>query len=456
MKKVKYLILLLTLLLSACTEFLNEKPNKRLVTPRSLADLQAILDDTNQMNGGKLSGLIEMGTDDFWLELTAFNSLRELEKSVYLWARDLPFQMLDANTHWTNSYGVIMYCNTVLEELRIFNQQSVAVDQIQGAALFHRAFAYYQLVQLYSPTYMDRNDAMREGLPLRLSTDVNVKSVRSTLSDTYAQILDDAETSLFLLPLTTTFKTRPNKCAANALLARICLSMERYEEALQYALDALAMQDDLLDFSLINATAPIPFERFNAETIFFSYGYGTLLLNPPICNISDRLLQLYTEKDLRRAIYFQNRGTGRWSFKGGYEAFTNTNFFLGLATDELYLIAAECYVRANELDKGLAYLNALTKQRFAAADFSPYAMGDQTTLLTTVLQERRRELVFRGVRWSDLRRLNRDPRFRKDLYRDHAEDLMRGDFSLPALDSRYVYPIPQDIIARSGMNQNIR
>jgi len=68
------------------------------------------------------------------------------------------------------------------------------------------------------------------------------------------------------------------------------------------------------------------------------------------------------------------------------------------------------------------------------------------------LKERRKELLFRGLRWTDLRRLNLDPRFAVTLARNVSGQI----YSLPPEDPRYAWPIPDDEIQASGIPQNPR
>lgn len=457
MKKLK-LILFATLyifIMQACETFLDEKPNKRIVVPKDLNDLQAILDNTAILNIS-ITGLLEIGTDDYWIEEDALAGLSDFEKAVYSWNSEVIFQRSHMNSLWGNGYTAVMYMNTILEELQSLGIQNERANQIKGAALFFRAFHLYQLAQVYAPTYMEETDSESTGIPLRISSDTTVPTKRSTVGETYERILLDIEHSLALLPETSDYKTRPNKIAGYALLARVCLSMEKYDEALDAALEALARYDTLIDYNTISADAATPFNRFNEETIFYAQGYGTNLLTPTRCNISKRILSLYGSGDLRRDIYFRERSAGVWSFKGGYHALTNNTFFVGLATDELYLIVAECHARVGDLQNGEDHLETLRAYRFSPVNYMPYMFTDSDELLDAVLEERRRELVFRGTRWSDLRRLNRDERFSVDLYRDNSGSPEQVSFQLPANDPRYVYPIPQEVIQMTGMEQNER
>jgi hypothetical protein len=66
-----------------------------------------------------------------------------------------------------------------------------------------------------------------------------------------------------------------------------------------------------------------------------------------------------------------------------------------------------------------------------------------------ILQERRKELLFRGTRWTDLKRLNQDPKYAITLSRQ-----LNGQvYQLPAGET-FVAWIPQRTIDMSGMKQN--
>jgi len=64
--------------------------------------------------------------------------------------------------------------------------------------------------------------------------------------------------------------------------------------------------------------------------------------------------------------------------------------------------------------------------------------------------ERRKELIFRGLRWSDLRRLNMDTRFAVTLKRK----VNNKEFLLLPKDARYTLQIPISVIKSSGIQQN--
>lgn len=129
---------------------------------------------------------------------------------------------------------------------------------------------------------------------------------------------------------------------------------------------------------------------------------------------------------------------GLTNFKGSY---TGPNgYFGGLATDELYLIRSECYLRSGDLDKSRADLNFLLSKRYK--DFQPIADLSSDELLSRILLERRKELLLRGVAWTDLKRLN----LHKNTERTVTKIVEGETYSLEPNSLRYAMPFPQVVV----------
>ena len=100
----------------------------------------------------------------------------------------------------------------------------------------------------------------------------------------------------------------------------------------------------------------------------------------------------------------------------------------------------------------MADLNTLLRTRWITGAYTDMTATSADDALVKVLTERRKELVFRNVRWSDLRRLNMETRFQKTLTRTAGAQT----FTLPPNDPRYVLLIPGDVITYSTLTQNPR
>ena len=73
--------------------------------------------------------------------------------------------------------------------------------------------------------------------------------------------------------------------------------------------------------------------------------------------------------------------------------------------------------------------------------------------LQEVLNERRRELIGTGLRWFDLKRLNKEPRFAKTVIHELDGEV----YTLEPNGNNYVLPIPPQVLAfNPNMIQNPR
>ncbi|WP_169719458.1 RagB/SusD family nutrient uptake outer membrane protein [Olivibacter sitiensis] len=432
-----------------CDKYLEEKSDLSLSTLSSADDLQALLDNYSFMNTN-FSGAGEVSTTDFYVKDEVYESFSfDQDKSMYQWAGKNLF--VPANTtknDWQYGYEAIYYCNSILEALS--GQISGMEDRlmnIAGQAYFWRAFRYFHMAQIWCLPYDVNSATSSLGLPLRTAPDFNLPSQRSSMADTYRLIWDDLHQAIARLPETTGTKARPSRAAAYALAARISLSMGDYSNADLYADSAFAYGNSLIDYNDLNPEDSYPIKDLNNEMLVWaSMSVYQALYAANLCVVPD-LLALYDDSDLRKVIYFKVNADGSYMFKGEYTG--SYTIPVGLMTDELYLIKAECRVRVGDLESGRAYLNQLLEKRFRSGTFVPVTVDERDQLLEKVLTERRKELLFRGLRWIDIRRLNQEG------YGITQSRTVGGiKHTLNPNDAKYALAIPEDVIALTGMEQN--
>jgi len=452
-----YLIVLVVFGLSSCKKaFLDTLPSTAVVVPSTLADYQHLLDNTVVTTGTPLLG--EVSADNIYLLYNFWQSIDSREHNAHVWAADI-YQGQGKVDDWDIPYQQVFYANVVLEGLHNIpvtpaNQQQWQSEQ--GSALFLRAYAFYNLAQLFAAPYDSATAATDWGIPLRLQSDVAVPSVRASVAATYEQITSDLRLARTLLPgqVPTQTLNRPSQPAALALLARVFLSMRAYGLAGRYADSTLQRYSALIDYNSLDTQAPFPFSQFNPEVIYQSnIVYSTQCLAAlayPNTIIDSTLYRSYSSQDLRRSLFYQLNGNGLPNMKGSY---ANLIFpFTGLASGECYLIRAECAARAGHTDAALQDLNTLLVNRYVTGTFNPVITASPQQALDTILAERRKEMPLRGTRWTDLRRLN------KEGYNITLTRTFNGTrYELPPNDKRYTLPIPPDILHYNpSMQQNPR
>ncbi|QEC78859.1 RagB/SusD family nutrient uptake outer membrane protein [Mucilaginibacter ginsenosidivorax] len=433
--------------------FLDTKPNQALSVPASLGDLQSLLYNEGVFNLND-PALGEMSTDDYYFTDADWASLYlTQEKNTYTWDKEF-YDAGSVVLDWNLPYQQVYIANTVLDYLPKISysaSQQTQANQIRGAALFYRSIAFYNLVQTFALPYDVKTAATDLGIPLRLNSDPNITSIRATEQQCYDLVIQDLKISLPLLPVIPVYKTLPSRPAANALLSRVYLAIGDFNNAYKYANDCLSDYNTLVDYNSLNpGTNSYLSSTFLSEDIFHSVLEAYSNDQPNSVSIADTLLyKSYANNDLRKSVFFTPRN-GAYYFRGTYDI--KGYSFSGIATDEVYLVRAECNARLGNTADAIKDLNTLLVKRWKSNTFIPYTASSSDDALKQILLERRKELLYRGLRWTDLRRLNKDSRFAITLTRN----LNGVVYSLPPNDKRYALPIPDNEIQLSGIAQNVR
>jgi hypothetical protein len=436
--------------LTACKKYLDKKPASKLATPTTATDLQALLDQYNNLNRySPMAG--EISADDYYLMQENYEALSEPLRNTYTWEKDHLFE--DVASDWYNTWRPVFIANTVLEYAEKL-PASPEKNNITGQALCWRAFAMQRAMYIWCLAY-DKNSASSDlGLPMRLNTDFNEPSVRSSVKKTYEQVIADFRQAIELLPDKAIHVYRFAKPAAASLLARVFLSMGEYDSCDKYASISLAGKSTTQDFNdtRINQSASFPFSGIkfdNEDILFHNAGSPTLALAVTKARIDSLLYNSYDNDDLRKKIYFRSLGGNTYGFKGSFDG--GNSLFTGVTVGETLLMKAETAARKGDTQTAMDYLNMLLEKRYKSGLFQPLSASSAQEALKIILQERRKELVFRGLRWMDIKRLNKE-----GAGISVTRFINNKIYSLLPNDPRFALPIPEDVIALSGMVQNPR
>lgn len=442
------LILTSLVFLFACEEFLEPKPDQSLVVPKTLNDVRALLDNTVVFN--VQTAIPYLASDEFVLSDAGYAALATpYERGVYLWEDD-PFQDQPV-ADWARMYTQVFYANVALENLdKNIAEGGLESDHLRGTALFLRSYAYHQLLQAFTlPFQREGGNDRLLGLVLRDNPDINIPVERSTLQMSYDRVIDDLNLAISLLPENVIPKTRPTKSAALGLMARVQLEVFDFQGAAESAEKALELYSDRLDFNTLNVALPRPFQQFNEEMIYYSSLLTPGFMRSPEASVNPEIMNSFEEGDLRKDAFFIKRGTDKFTFS---KFLTGTvQFFGGISVGELQLIAAEAFYRSGNESKSLVYLNGLLKARYKTQVYKPLEISGPN-LLGRILEERKKELIGRGIRWSDLRRLNQFAETKVTL----EKTVNSQTFRLEPESMKYSFPIPIEEIIQTGIEQNSR
>lgn len=444
------LVIILFLVPSCSKDWLEEKQDIKLVVPTTLNDLSLLMNSSQFNYDGR--GSMEASCDDYEVTTEQYNSLwNDFERKLLTWSVDV-FPKLGIGTNyeeWELPYAQVQTCNVALKAIEKISKtasNSELYDRIKGTALYYRSKAFLNLAMTFCKYYDAQTADSDLGIPLQLDEDINEPIFRSTLKQTYQRIIEDLNLAAILLPQDAISATHITNAGAYALLARTYLYMNDYQQAFEASQKSQKLYSVLDDYNNFNSSDAYPLQAKSKEVhimIEMTVSYGPS--GNTNSSIPDELYELYGENDLRKILYFKKQD-GKNYWRGAPIG----NNLSGTATDEVLLIAAECAVRLGNRADALALVNTLLEKRYKTGTFIPVTASSDLEVLDIVLKERRKELLKRGLRFQDLKRLNKDPRYAKTLTRKIGDKI----YTLPPNDRRYTLPIPQYIINYNGIDQN--
>nr|WP_314696275.1 RagB/SusD family nutrient uptake outer membrane protein [uncultured Prevotella sp.] len=453
MKRMKIVLAVcVAVMMTSCNDFLDIKPKGEKI-PKTVTDFETLLNDESVQ---KISDTYPAYlTDDVYLPDVAqgtatpgLNSVDQSIRNLYLFKKEV-FGEAQDDGFWFASYNRIYYYNTVIDN--IMGAEGTNEQQkrsIQAEAMISRALEYLYLVNGYAKHYDMRTAETDPGVPLILDEDIAKKNlVRASVKDVYAQILSDLQNALPNLPVQAKGNAfRASKAAGYGVLAKTYLYMGNYAEALKAANEVLKINNSLLDLKKYAVVKPqssigrtnVPQDIENPENIYIKFAPYVYGLSSKVFG-ADELISLFSEDDMRLQVYFTKNFRNIPTNKYVWAPYLRAN--LAVSTPEIYLIAAECEARVEDVGRAMTLVNKLRDNRIK--NNTALTATDKDDALKKVLEERRRELAMSGmVRYIDLKRLNQEVRFAKSVTHITGD----GTFKLEANSPLYVLPIPAKVM----------
>lgn len=153
---------------------------------------------------------------------------------------------------YRSTYNVIFRANTVLENLDVASEAAAA--QFEGEAKFVRAYSYFNLVRSFGDIpLVDR---------VITPAEKEIQFTRVAVNTVYELIVSDLQTAVSNLDNSNT--ARASKAAAQALLAKVYLTLGNYTEAKSLC-DAVIGSGE---FSLVDDFQDVFYTERNPEIIF--------------------------------------------------------------------------------------------------------------------------------------------------------------------------------------------
>jgi len=368
------------------------------------------------------------------------------------------------------AYEIISAANNVINALDGFSQPGVTqeeIDQVKGEALFLRALAYFDLTRMYCQPYSYAKDNPETlGMPIMRETKIS-EPARDPLLDVYdnlivpdlqmAETLIEGNTQMDRINNATTPKGFASQEAVQALLAKVYLYMEEWQNAADYATEVI--QSGRYELYTEDNYTEVWNSNTGSEVIFMVFGDATqgeywpgyeeigYILRPEDgygdVAASNDLISLFEAGDVRREMISDlgYSDSEEWTTKYPGKASLRENNIPVLRLSEMYLIRAEAARKGASGYSAVDDYNAVRTKR---------GLSEVTSVtIQDIYDERRRELNFEANTLWDLSRTGRG------LQRPEADVQGNAPAEVPFPDYKWAMPIPiQEIDANPNFDQN--
>lgn len=387
--------------------------------------------------------------------------------------------MFNSAYTWFVAYKIINGTNQIIDALD--ENTDARSLQLLGENYFLRALMHLDLLKLFAMPYSHGAD--NPGIVLKTSLSDSPEEARSTVGESYAQIEADLLKAEELMTLSRG-ASYGSRGAARALLTRVYLHMERWDDAIEYA--TLTIDEESFELEPTsnyvnsfwngqNSKEAIFLARHNLQDDKGIGAIGSMYLTDngqgwgeiyPSETLRE-LLATYPD-DVRNDFIKPDLDSDGVTVKlrNGYPKYFITKFsyqedvvtlsspqFIRLG--EVYLNRAEAYAHNDQDAEALADVNTI-RQRAGLSGTELYADATDlkgfSSVLAVVLNERRLELAWEGFRTHDLVRnkLNIDRSF-------PGVHLLNGETTqvISWEDARNIYYIPTNELSNNTlMEQN--
>ncbi|RZM21790.1 MAG: RagB/SusD family nutrient uptake outer membrane protein [Pedobacter sp.] len=390
--------------------------------------------NNNYASGGSnsITALCGLSADEFLCHHVSYTEFSENQLT--------PFNGNLSSSLYLAPYRHIYAANSILEGLS--GSTGVTPDmkmQLEGEALFIRAFAYFNLTNLFGE------------VPLQLTSDYRITQLasKSSVAAIYGQIIADLVRAESCLPdnYISNERVRPNKGAVQALLARVYLYRKDWANAERYA-SLVIGKSNLYRLVGLNEV----FLKNSSETIWqlmpntatnTSEGLLFILVSAPtFATLNPSFINnAFEPNDRRRTSWIGSYAGHSFAFKYKVRSSaTVTEYSMVMRLAEQYLIRAEARAHQNLLGLAAQDLDIIRARANLALIKDTNPSIEKTALLDAVMRERRCELFAEwGHRWFDLKRTG-------------SASIQLGPTKPQWQPTDELYPIPQTEIDR---NKNI-
>lgn len=474
-----------SVMLSSCKKFLEEDPKSNVTVSNfykteadAISAVNSVYAYLNSTSSGSTAGVYH---STFWV--TAGLASDEMQNNQLAAPQ---YDQLATFTHtpqnsaleevWAMHYKTITIANIAINRIPGISMNAALKERLVGEAKFIRGLMYFNLVRMFGE------------IPLITEENAPLLPAAATEEVIYTQIINDLSDAADVLPLNYQAgngRGRATQGAANAILAKVYLTMGEWQNAAETAKlvidsDQYDLWEDFADVFKLSSRSgkeaifSVGFGDAGGAIIFWEVGQFLVRLLPTqlseegVINAqgwqipTQHLYDSYEPDDRRRAVTFITEINGAsgpttirpyiqkyWDRVAEPKGNESSNDFPVIRYSDVLLIYAEANNELGNSDLAHEYINLVRKRaRFDGTDYAnavpDYEGLSQEQMRQAILEERKLEFVAEGQRWFDLARMEQ-----------LEEKVPEAKPGVTPTAKHYRFPIPQrEIDLNPNISQN--
>ena len=485
---------LVSLVGTACNDFLDEVPDNRTVidTPEAVSELLvSAYPDANCVffTESMSDNVTDRGNT---LDPYVYPDWDRANRQAFYW-EDIDMTYQDSpNYYWMACYQAIAAANHALEAIAELEAQGVDCSAQRGEALLCRAYCHFMLVNVFAQHYNPAYAASDLGVPYVTEPEKEVFGhyERISVEDTYDKIRTDLEEGLPLVSNRAygeTPKYHFTYEAAQAFACRFYLYVGEWQKAVDAAGEALGNNPSYRDWNEYiqmstanreknytsvqeeaNLLLASTVSQFAADQPFFRYGYSTAVNNSLFGQNDNLVGGTWAYRAEAYSLSSEALTLMKWKpylKRDGVNSNTGVYYLMVplFTTDEALCDRIEALAMQERYDEACRDIETFFTNKLRGYDSTQLPVSPemvetyyrnesplhpwyesqmnarQMAFVQCAADFRRRELLMQGGRWFDIKRF--DIEVAHEAYQTGATDV------LVRRDLRRAVQIPQEVIS---------
>lgn len=367
---------------------------------------------------------------------------------------------------YTDLYKLINGLNIIIGKVDDTDGTPEHKRSLKAEAKIERAYYHFLTAGMYAAQYDEATASTTGGIAYVTDYNNDNQKKQLMLDKVYEMMLQDLDDSdIECLPEYANV-VRLSKYSGYAIKARILFQMKNYTEALKYANKALEGDYTIEDRSyiaethrwILNAKSTNNFWYISSQSTSSAANYEQLSLET---------IELFEPGDLTKEYAYARGkvapGNEAYNYSYGqsdsgitgccelatYDVFTNC---WGLTKERIMYLAAECYIRNGEPQKGLDLVNEVRKYRIHPDVYAPFTANNEKDAMELYQRARFIENLATFENYFDRKRWNTEANYKKSITRDIPGV---GTFTISPESPLWICPFPANVMLyNSSFSQN--